>query len=213
MKNTLIALTACTLALTTRAALIANYTLDNSNASVDTEPDSTANAFATSGFSLSYATVGGQTGTRTSANQISTGDYYAFSVTANVGYLLMLNGATLSLQDRTDTANTFSFSIRSSVDGYASDLASFTPAVNTWTTRTLTLSGAGYDNLNSITFRILLDDGGANANSRNLYFDNVSLDGLTAVPEPATVAFLIFGGLFTAVQLRRRWRQGSRPLG
>jgi hypothetical protein len=193
------------LAGSANAALLANYTLNNAATSSDADANSTAGSVTATGVTLGYGAAGGQTGLLTTANAVDNGDYYAFTVNANLGYLLNLNGGTFSIQDRATDAGTFSYSVFSSVDSYTTALGTYSlGTANVWTTRNISLSGATYDNLSSVTFRIVMSDN-SSANSRDLLFDNITLDGLTAVPEKSTVAAGIFGLLFAGTALTRKF--------
>jgi hypothetical protein len=140
-------------------------------------------------------------------------DYLAFTVTAANGY--MLNLSELKLDILYQAANTFSatWAIRSSVDGYAGDVASYTrvgsgianttdyitgsPAAN--------LSGASFQNLSDITFRVYVTDTSTDLNHITR-LDNITLTGDVALaPEPASLGtglLLACGAMLT----RRRRR-------
>jgi hypothetical protein len=191
------------------AATIADYLLNGIATSSDSEANSTAGSITATGITLGYATVGGQQGSDTTANAVDNGDYYSFTVTASPGFHLDLNGGTLTLQDRTTTANTFNYSVYSSVDSFTSSLGSFSlTTANAWTGRTVNLSGAAFDDLSTVTFRLVLGDNN-NAASRHLYLDNIQLNGfVVAIPEPSTCSVILLGGL-ALLGARSRFRQSN----
>lgn len=196
----------CLAAFTGRSATIADYALNGIATSSDTETNSTAIPITATGLTLGYANVGGQQGLDTTAKAVDNGDSYDFSVTARPGFVLDLNAGTLTLQDRTSHASTFSYSVFSSVDSFATALASYSLTLaDVWTSRTVDLTGAPFDDLSSVTFRLVLSDTSP-ANSPDLYFDNITLNGLVLpIPEPTTVTLMLLGTLLLA-----RSRQGSR---
>jgi hypothetical protein len=194
---TFLAVLAIFAAVPTRAAIIAQYTLNGATNSVDTELNSVAGGINANGVPLTFTTVGGQQGLDANANDVGAGDFYAFTVTASSGFFLNLNGGTFLIKDRTDNAGTFSYTVSSSVLGQGVALGTYSlGTANTWTSETINLSGAGYNNLSSITFYINLNDN-SSASSRHLYFDDILLNGsVTPVPEPTTWAAGLFGGIF-----------------
>lgn len=142
-------------------------------------------------------------------------DYIGFTVSANAGYELDLSSISFNYLFTDGTGNppqNATFSLRSSVDGYAADIASFTTASvdgNTLPTAgnlgsgAIDLSAAGYQNLSTITFRLFLGDDGINNTNYTLRMDELNLQGTaSAVPEPST-AFLIFGSIGALLLIRR----------
>ena len=146
-------------------------------------------------------------------------DWVGFTITAASGYELNLTSLSF------DYAFTYqggavptsaTFDVRSSVLGYGTSIDSFTAtAVNigtnpTWLPASVVLTGGDYQNLNSITFRIFLNDGSNASGTSYLRLDTLTLSGVaaTAVPEPASYA--MFGGLaglLVSVLGRRRSKQ------
>jgi hypothetical protein len=189
------------------AATIADYLLNGIATSSDSETNSSAGSITATGITLGHATVGGQQGLDTTANAVANGDYYSFTVTASPGFQLDLNGGTLTLQDRTTTAGTFNYSVYSSVDSFTSSLGNFSLATaNAWTGRTVNLSGAAFDDLSTVTFRLVLGDNN-NAASRHLYLDNIQLNGVVVViPEPSACSVVLLGGL-ALIGARSRFRK------
>ena len=198
-------------AIPARAVVIAQYLLNNSATSSDTQANSIAGAVSATGLGgLGYGTVATQQGLHlTAANTPSSvsanNNFYSFTVTAMSGFVLNLNGANIQIQDYS-TYSGVSFVIRSSLDNFASNIGSIAITTrNTWNSDTITLSGAGFNSLNSITFHIYPTDGNGGT-TRNLYFDNIILNGIVAVPEPSTWALTGFGLVFGGAGAARWWR-------
>lgn len=214
MKRQFVAAVVLLLAATgVQAETLAHYPLEGSATSADTNAHTSASAIFVSGMTLGYATVGGQQGLDVTANPVSNGDYYAVTVSANPGFALDLNGGRFTLQDRTSSANTFSYSVFTSVDSYAAPLASFSLATaNVWSSRTINLVGSSFEDLASITIRLVLSDN-SSANSRHLYLDELRLESsvspIVAVPEPGAVSLGLLAGIVLAVTRRRRADQAA----
>jgi hypothetical protein len=187
-----------------RAETLAEYLLNGVDGSSDTNIDSSASVITVSGISLGYATVGGRQGTDVTANEIDNGDFYTFTLNAGVGYELDLSGGSLTFWDRTTRADTYSYSVFTSVDGFTAPLATFSlSAVDIWSSRTVNLGGSDFDNLASFTVRLVLSDVN-NANSRHLYFDEFRLDGgIEQVPEPTAATLLALGLILLALRRTR----------
>jgi hypothetical protein len=204
-------------AIPARAVVIAQYLLNNSATSSDTQANSIAGAVSATGLGgLGYATVASHQGLHLTAGNTpgsvsANNNYYSFTVTAMSGFVLNLNGANIQIQDYA-TYSGASFVIRSSLDNYASNIGSVSITTrNTWNSDTVNISGAGFNNLNSITFHIYPTDG-SGGTSRHLYFDNIILNGIVAVPEPTTWALLGFGMVFGGAGATRWWRNRNVKL-
>jgi hypothetical protein len=104
------------------------------------------------------------------------------------------------------------------LDSFATDIAAGATAANgTWfNSPTIDLS-TGYDNLSSITFRIYVWDERAIGKNNYGFLDNIVLDGVSVVPEPASVALAIFGvgavGLDAGRRLYARKKAWNRKIG
>jgi hypothetical protein len=208
-----------------QATVIAQYPFSGTVAqrpvSTDTELNSTAGDFTVRpindpvywGFSSAGNTYAQSRGTTASeALAVAADDYWSFTVTPNVGFTLDLttltfdtiHNATAGNGDQ-DTNATMSVFVRSSIDGYASNIGStFTQAWDTTTTdRSIDLSAPAFQDIDTATtFRFYIFDSGVDTASNGLRLDNVVLNGVV-VPEPSSAILLGFGSLML---LRRRRR-------
>lgn len=145
-------------------------------------------------------------------------DYVTFTVTAADGYTINLSAFsfsyTVNSSTATPTTESGTFTVRSSIDSYADNIASFDKAAvsgqnNGWTsTGDISLSGSSYQGLTSITFRIFLSDNIATSQYA-MRIDNLLLTGaaVSSVPEPSSVALI--GGVVSLVAVAfRRKRSG-----
>ncbi|MEM6821475.1 MAG: hypothetical protein AAF558_05995 [Verrucomicrobiota bacterium] len=117
------------------------------------------------------------------ANVLANNEYWEFSVTPTGSF----NLTQLSFDHRSinNLGAGSSFFVRSSVDSFASDLASYAGGSFGWTERTVDLTGGGFDSLASVTFRLY----GVSQFSilgRGFALDNVELQA-NAVPEPSAL--------------------------
>ncbi|QNN24125.1 DNRLRE domain-containing protein [Planctomycetales bacterium ZRK34] len=197
---------------------IANYALNGFNASSsDTEPNSTAGAFTINpassnwGFSSAGNVFARSTATTDSeAGAYAAGDYVSFVVNPE-GNLMDLTALSFdAIHDPTfggdgeDTDATMYFFVRSSLDGYASNIGStFAQAWNTTTTQTVLLSDAMFQNISELVeFRIYIYDSGIDIAKNGARIDNVVLLGEVAIPTPAALpAGLV---MLSMVAMRRR---------
>jgi hypothetical protein len=125
------------------------------------------------------------------------GDYIEFSVSANtLGF--SLTGASFEGRMERNFDGNFTYSLRSSIDDYSSDLFSGSHNGNSWVTRSNT-SIAGVSDQTSTTFRLYMD-----ITKRTGYLDNLELTfEPSAIPEPSS-ALLLFGGIAALFALRRK---------
>jgi len=130
-------------------------------------------------------------GTSTEANAIAGNDFNTFSITVAGGYSLTLTQ--LSFLHRRSTTGATNWFVRSSLDGYASNVATGTSGTSD-ATASVTL-GASFANLTgTVTFRIYAY--GASSSTGTWRNDNVSLTGTVAplaapnitISEPGPVA-------------------------
>lgn len=201
---------------------IVGYTFTGSTLNPTTEaPNSDAGAF-TFGSDFSNASIPNTgnpaPGIAVPVNQIpssiGTNAYVGFTVEADPGYTLNLASLIFDYAFTRSSGGTFSASwyVRSSLDGFTSNLATYGQDVTTsvvWTTTNpaVDLSAPAFSNLPSVGFRIYLTETGAT--TAFMRMDNVLLNGtVTAVPEPATwgLGLLLLGGTVLWEMKRRSFR-------
>lgn len=149
----------------------------------------------------------GEASPSTLANAISQDDYIEFTVTPTDGAAFTPAGLVFSW-DHSATGPD-SLALRSSADGFASDLGVISGLATGITTgNTITLSGLT-DISSALTFR-LYGFGATNASGTG-GFDvasnsvNVQLNGtVSAIPEPSTYAAILGGGALAGAWFRRR---------
>lgn len=138
----------------------------------------------------------------TQATAVSNNSYFQFSISAAAGNVINLDE--LVFDAARGGSGTRGFVLRSSVDGFTGDILAADVATQrpTFTNFIVPLTGASFDGLNAVTFRLYIYTGGTGA---SLEFDNISINGaVVPVPEPAAVA--LFGVVLPAglVMLARR---------
>lgn len=129
-----------------------------------------------------------------------TSKYYQFTVTPSSGYTLTLES--LVFDARRSGNGPTDGSVRSSLDGYATNIGTFTPPTNNNTNQTVNLSS--FTNISApLSFRIYGFNAGQNNGTMRL--DNVTLNGsvASAVPEPLTILGAVTAAGFGACFKRR----------
>jgi trimeric autotransporter adhesin len=137
------------------------------------------------------------------AEAIAANDYFTWSLTASENYTLSISSIDFNFQ-RSNTGGA-DWALRSSVDSFGSDLASFTGLAN-GTSESIDLSAAGLDGLSSIEFRFYGYNRTGTAGTAGFEGtgDDLVVNGtVTVVPEPASIA-LIGAGLALVSGFRRR---------
>lgn len=186
-----------------RAAELASYDFDNTRASTDTEPNSTAGDFFDGpGVAAVYSVLGtpppslginyAQIDGTSEAAAVAAGDYVAFTVTPALGYDLDLTSLTYACIGGAPSFGPITFFVRSSVDGYVATLDTVTRTNQFPTGNTVDLSGASFQNLTAATtFRVYLYDGGNNSTDDAGRVDDFVLNGtVLVVPEPSALFLL-----------------------
>lgn len=218
-KTLLTALTCSAgLTLSASAATIASYDFLTDTSSSDAEANSTANDFAATGTAFGAAARSSGSlnfFTRDGVTAFSAADYVGFTVDIDTGYELDLSALAFGYNaNKANNAvadgNTATYSVRTSADGFTSDLAGTYSAnpdvVNTsgdaTETASFDLSGAAFQDLTG-TFEVRIYSVLSVSSFEFINrYDDVLLTGDTAlVPEPGSLALLGLGGLLI---VRRR---------
>ncbi len=216
------------------AAILMQYNFPASNTwdSSDTDADSAASVFTFSGMGTLTADHGRSTAggapnlntiftrggvlTTSEANAVAAADFYSFTLTPNVGSMAGLSNLTF-VTDATYGATvsyTANFFIRSSIDGFASNITAFSDGPGTsgtaFNARSVDLTGAAFQNLSSaVEFRVYLFHTGTDALNTNAITrsDTYVLNGtMSPVPEPSVG---VFGGLAALIIGALRRREGT----
>ncbi len=224
----LAALSTAALAPAADAAVIAQYTfLGNSYASSDLDVNSAAGTFtenlpgnsALGGGGIAASTHGiyqdvgnpapeffikpGNISEITNeALSVSTGTYLHFTVTPSSGYTLDLTSFSFDLRSG------LGYALRTSADGFASTVGSAGVGTATYTTNSISLSAAAFQDLSEITLRLYVwnpTGNTATGNGSRYSLDNFIVEGetLAAVPEPATIGLLGAAGALLLGRKRR----------
>ena len=208
-------ITSITLAMiaSASAATLASYTFDTDLSATATDVTASdlsggpgfsvihsgTNAITTQGQGLDTGDTSGIFGA------ISAGEYFTFTVTADAGESLDLTNLTGDFRLRGNGAQDFYFF--SDVNGFnPSDvIASYTGVPNGGSAFDIDLSGADYQGLSSITFRVVVDNRFTNTSvASDTGFQGIVLNGdVVTVPEPTSAALLGLGGL-TLLARRKR---------
>jgi len=137
---------------------------------------------------------------------ISTSSFFEFTLTPTTGF--HLDVTSFQLGSRSTGTGPITLSLRSNLDGFGSDLASFTVTnTSAWAqSGPVALSFIGPDD-QAVTFRVYGSGGSNTSSAINWRVDDVKMNvaAIPNVPEPATVALLVSGlGLLVGVQRFRR---------
>jgi hypothetical protein len=149
-------------------------------------------------------------------------DFISFKIDATSGNNMDLSALTFEYGytftgSTVTTADSATFEIRSSLDGYAGTIGSFTQSAQNTSSSAITWSLAGvglaasiYQNLDTITFRIIYSDT-STSSSAILRFDNITLSGVSDastanIPETSSYALLVGAGGLLFVMSGRRSR-------
>jgi hypothetical protein len=212
--------------MSAHGAVIALYSFaSGSAASTDSDSGSTAGNFtigagltnaglsttSNNAFARSDTTAASEAAAADTPSAGTGTSYFGFTVTP--GTTLSLTSLTFKSAYNAATAGgaaaTASYFVRSSRDNFTTDISStfnetyqdVTGANGTFTTRTVDLSAASFQNLSSaVEFRIYIYDNSTNVN-QTPRLDDVTLNG---VPEPSSVGLAALGGLGLLARRRRR---------
>ncbi len=140
------------------------------------------------------------------ASAVLNNQYFEFSVAAEAGFTMDLTSLTFDVA-RGGASAPRGWVLRSSVDGYATDIATEVVATTqpNLSSFNVDLLTASYQDLTDATFRVY---GYGPSTSIGLFFDNLVLNGsVQAIPEPTTLAAL--GAGLPMLLLRRSRAPGG----
>lgn len=141
-------------------------------------------------------------GNSASAGAAVTGNkYFQFSLTADLNFRMDLTSLTFNAA-RGGGGTPRGYVVRSSVDAFSTNLdtADLLTARPTYTPVSLNLSSPGFQNLNTITFRIYSYSPGGGS---SVDYDDIVVNGaVSAIPEPSAAGLMAMGVI--ALAGRRR---------
>lgn len=153
---------------------------------------------------------------QTTPSALDTNEYFEVTVAPAPGYTLDLSTLTFNGRYENSAVLPVNYWVRSDADGdnFATNLATTdpTPSSNPALSlssdgqlATIDLSGSAFQDLSSaVTFRIYMADNSAsNSDTRWSGIDNITLNGSSTIPEPASLALAGAGLMLIA---GRRWR-------
>jgi hypothetical protein len=146
----------------------------------------------------------------TAADAVDNNQYLQFTATPNTGYAMNLSNLTFDAAESSSSGPS-GWVLRSSLDGFASNIATSQVTTPTLSEFTVGLSGAAFQNVPEATFRLYVYSPGTDT---GVFFDNLTLNGTTmrtvvaAAPEPSSLAYAATGVLMLA---GFAWRKRHRP--
>lgn len=221
IKYLLVLLAACAMNAGAQAQILVSYTFaGGSPAPTSTVANVTAGNAAWAGLSgASFSASSGNAfaPANVTAASFDASDYLSFTITAQAGYFLNLETLNFRLGGQTSALPyTFNASVRSSLDSFATNILinpGATPTVsgsNTvagtseFTSFSADLTGASYNNVSTITFRLYPWDSKNDSNTW-VRFDDLEVNGaVTAIPEPSSTALLACVGLLMVTRKVRK---------
>ena len=196
------------------AAIIGQYAFATGVTSSDSETHTVAGAVAGTSLTTSVGSGKFNIAVASTPGSQDVSKYFSFIVSVNGGSTLNLNGQTLTFVTSTDHNGSGNdhYAVRSSRDGFASNIDSGKFNGNS-SAQSLTFSGATFNGLTGsgaieIRFYVWDNDTGAG----NIQFDDIVLNGIVPVPEPANVALMIFGVVCLGAQGCRVWRRAQKKV-
>jgi hypothetical protein len=210
----------CAMAIGAKAQIITfNFTGTNpgQNGPWTTTSFIDSNVTLSTGFSLGSG-ISGNTGnnrfnasfwttTTLESDAITNGDFLTFTLTAQPGFVMNLNSASISYTLQNSGTGPDFAGVYTSVGGFTAGSAASTPTLNAagaTTPTTFSLAASGFNNLSTITFRIY--GWGASSTAGTLSANAFSITGgsTSAVPEPSTYMMLLGGALMMILVVRRK---------
>lgn len=216
MKNTLFALLAGTaFTVTSYSQTLVNWDFTGATGSQVSTSATEAVAFAsfidagvvTRGSGLTASAAGSSiSSTGFSTGAIDLNDYYTFSLSAVSGSTFSVD--TILFSERRSGTGIRDIAVRSSLDGFTSNLATFNVPDDTATRPQSVGLGVNFDNLSgTVEFRIYGFTAESAAGTWRLA--TLALDGsaaMASVPEPSTYATILGGVALVGVMVTRRRR-------
>ena len=221
MKKVLLVALLSVAALSAHAqSIVAEYNFTAGNASVDTDPTSVASAITDIGLNSSINAAAGNpapsiqaiaeqiTNSASAPPANATTDYYTFTLTPLTGVsldftTLRVDAATLT-NVAVGTLNTYTVSLQTSLNSFATNISTYTVSNNTtFTNLSFDLSSfAATTGTTPVEFRLVIRDDNAST-QRGILLDNIVLSA-NVIPEPSTYAMLGVGAVLLAGAKRFR---------
>lgn len=171
---------------------ISNLTAVNSSLAFNTTSPSSGYPGATGGGNAAVSAVAG-------GFNLTTSTYYTFTLTPSAGFAI--NSVSFSFGSRTTTTGPIVLSLRSSTDGFATDLGtSSAPNDSTWNLFTFNFTNTGATNV-PVEFRLY--GSGGTSTSSNWRVDDLNFTA-GAIPEPSIYMLLGVGLLICGQRFIRR---------
>ena len=213
--------------LASDAAIVARYDFEASGTaarnSTDTDPDSVSGPLtpstlldpqsARSTTAFNHFFVRTMVTSNSKEDALTAGSYFGFDVAPVVGTPLSLSNLTFlsASTASTEFAFTGNIFVRSSVDGFTTDLAEFSKASTSGTSagnyvsRSVDLTGSQFQNLTTpVTFRLYFwDDSSVSTSVNTGVVHRIDDIIVNSVPEPASIGLLGLGALSMLVRRRR----------
>lgn len=177
----------------TSAAYSATTVLPGASATAISDPAGTIgieiSSAATTPASAPYLRIDPQGSSTSAAVAVTNNKYFQFTVAATGANTLTISSLDF-LVARGGGSTPRGYAVRSSADGFATNIATADVATTrpNWTTLSIPLSGAGYSNLSSstpLTFRVYSYSPGGGS---SVDYDNITVQGV--VPEPVSLTLL-----------------------
>ena len=175
--------------------IVSDLTAGNSSLAINSTSASTGYTGASGGNNAAVSAVPGTL-------NISTSTYYQFTLTPASGY--QINATDFTFGNRSTASGPTVLSLRSSIDGYTTDLASQAVANDSvWRLVTMAFTATGAID-EAVTFRLYGSGGSSTAS--NWRIDDLNFTASAAlVPEPSTYAMIGLGAtLLVGMQRFRR---------
>lgn len=160
-------------------------------------------------FNSSYSlSIPAGTTTAAFADAVAAGDMLSFTVTPDIGYTVSLESFTFQASGNNNNDYPNQIAIRIGTDIIGSTTLT-RAGTSPYTFQTIDLSPFNFSSASPFTVDIIVYGAGtAGAQTRNLQLDDLTLNGIVAIPEPATVG-LIMASMMAGLLLFRRRRNNA----